>query len=167
MKFYVIDAFTDQIFGGNQAGVVILRDGEGFPDDERMLQIAAELKHSETAFVRLQGKNVFSLRYFTPVEEVPLCGHATVSAFTVLREHNNVSDGNYIAKTQSGDLDIVVEADTIWISMPKGEIVKTLTADESAEVYRAYGLSPMMQTGILKPCVVKSGLADILVPVES
>ena len=167
MKLYVVDAFTDQLFGGNQAGVVILRSDQQFPDDKLMQDIASELKHSETAFVKRVYDETFQLRYFTPEGEVPLCGHATVSAFTVLREHYNVSDGNYIAKTQAGALDIIVEADKIWISMPKGEIVKTLLGEEAEEIYRAYGLSPTMQTRTLKPCVVKSGLADILVPVES
>ena len=167
MKFYVVDAFTDQLFGGNQAGVVILREQQMFPDDKLMQDIASELKHSETAFVKRVDDGTYQLRYFTPEGEVPLCGHATVSAFTVLREHYNVPDGKYIAKTQAGALDIVVKTDKIWISMPKGETVKTLSEEEAAEVCHAYGLTPSMRTDGLKTCVVKSGLADILVPVES
>ena len=51
MKYYIIDAFTDQPFGGNPAGVVLL-DSDTFPKEELMLQIAAELRYSETAFVK-------------------------------------------------------------------------------------------------------------------
>ena len=51
MKYYIVDAFTDQPFGGNPAGVVLL-DGNSFPSEKLMLQIAAELRYSETAFVR-------------------------------------------------------------------------------------------------------------------
>ncbi len=167
MEFFVVDAFTDQLFGGNQAGVVILRGGEAFPEDALMLKIAAELKHSETAFVQPAGGNSFFLRYFTPVDEVPLCGHATISAFTVLREQRNLSCGSYIALTKAGELEIVIESDKVWLRMPAGEIVKPLTTEESAEVYSAYGLSPDMHTGELRPCVVRSGLADIMVPVDS
>ena len=166
MEFFVVDAFTDQLFGGNQAGVVILRAGEPFPEERLMQRIAAELKHSETAFVRPLGQHRFALRYFTPVDEVPLCGHATISAFTVLRDCFQLSCGRNIAVTKAGELEITVEADRIWLRMPKGEIIKTLSSEEAAEVYRAYGLAPEMTTGALKPCVVKSGLADILVPVE-
>ena len=51
MRYYVVDAFTDQPFGGNPAGVVLL-DLDSFPEEKLMLQIAAELRYSETAFIR-------------------------------------------------------------------------------------------------------------------
>jgi PhzF family phenazine biosynthesis protein len=167
MEFYVVDAFTDHIFGGNQAGVVILRGGQPFPEDSLMLKIAAELKHSETAFVQPIDKSTYTLRYFTPVDAVPLCGHATISAFTVLRQQQHLACGSYIAQTKAGELTVIVEPDRVWLRMPAGELIKTLTSEEAGEVYRAYGLSPDMATGELAPCVVHSGLADILVPVDS
>ncbi len=46
MKFYIVDAFTDTLFGGNPAGVVILPDGSDFPSDEIMVKTAAELRYS-------------------------------------------------------------------------------------------------------------------------
>ena len=52
MKIFVCDAFSSQIFKGNQAGVVILDEKENYPDEILMENIAAELKHSETAFVK-------------------------------------------------------------------------------------------------------------------
>ena len=52
MKIFVCDAFSSQIFKGNQAGVVILDEKENYPDEILMNNIAAELKHSETAFVK-------------------------------------------------------------------------------------------------------------------
>lgn len=63
MKLYVMDAFANRIFGGNQAGVA-LPDRE-LPD-ETMRQIAAEMKHSETAFIHMEPDGSVSLRYFTP-----------------------------------------------------------------------------------------------------
>lgn len=163
----MVDAFSDQLFGGNQAGVVILRGGQPFPEETLMIKIAAELKHSETAFVQPQGENKFSLHYFTPVDEVPLCGHATISAFTVLRDQLRLVCGSYIAQTKAGELEIVLEQDKVWLQMPAGKIIKTLTPEEAGEVYRAYGLSPEIDTGTLKPCIVNSGLSDILLPVDS
>ena len=50
MKLYIVDAFTDQVFGGNPAGVVYIPAGADFPDDETMRKTAAELRYSETAF---------------------------------------------------------------------------------------------------------------------
>lgn len=75
----VVDAFTDRPFAGNPAGVCLLRDAA---DEGWMQAVAAEMKHSETAFVRPvddPGAD-FELRWFTPVVEVALCGHATLAA---------------------------------------------------------------------------------------
>ena len=78
MKIYVVDAFTDVIFGGNPAGVVILPEGADFPDDETCVKTAAEMRYSETAFIKRLGEKEFNIRYFTPAAEVELCGHATI-----------------------------------------------------------------------------------------
>ena len=81
MKVYVMDSFSDRIFGGNQAGVVL---ADKALEPAVMQQVAAELKHSETAFV-WQTEEGNRLRYFTPAGEVDLCGHATVAVFALLR----------------------------------------------------------------------------------
>ena len=83
MKYYIIDAFTDQPFGGNPAGVVLL-DSDTFPKEELMLRIAAELRYSETAFVKRHSAQEFTIRYFTPKAEGELCGHATIASFFLL-----------------------------------------------------------------------------------
>ena len=59
MKFYIVDAFTEKMFGGNPAGVVILPEGEDFPSDELCVQTAAELRYSETAFIKQLGEKDF------------------------------------------------------------------------------------------------------------
>lgn len=76
MDIYIIDSFTDEPFKGNPAGVCFV---ESSLDDETMLNIAKELRHSETAFIKDQGDH-FSIRYFSPIMEIPLCGHATLAA---------------------------------------------------------------------------------------
>ena len=167
MQLFIVDAFTDHIFGGNQAGVVILRAKQPFPDDVLMQKIAAELKHSETAFVRRMAAKAFELRYFTPESEVPLCGHATVSAFTVLRNFGEILCGEMIAKTQAGDLCVLIEPDKIWMEMPQGELIRELTSEEASRVYAAYGLSASDRVVGMPPTIVKVGLADILLPVSS
>ncbi|MEO3783542.1 PhzF family phenazine biosynthesis isomerase [Actinocorallia sp. B10E7] len=81
MRIFVVDAFTDRPFRGNPAGVCLLEE----PADERwMQQAAAEMRHSETAFVRPLETGGFELRWFTPAVEVRLCGHATLAAAHVL-----------------------------------------------------------------------------------
>ena len=132
-----------------------------------MQNIAQELKHSETAFVKPTDDGAFQLRYFTPEGEVPLCGHATISAFTVLRSVGRIDCGNYTAKTQSGNLRVVVETNKIWLEMPQGELVRTLTDEESLRVYGAYGLDETDRVQGMLPTIIKVGLPDIMLPVNS
>ncbi|MEU4241959.1 PhzF family phenazine biosynthesis protein [Actinoplanes sp. NPDC026619] len=87
MRIRIVDAFTDQPFSGNPAGVVVLDSSlfPSFPDDAWMLQVAAEVNHSETAFVHPHSDTAdFALRWFTPAVEVALCGHATLATAHVL-----------------------------------------------------------------------------------
>lgn len=77
-RVYIADAFAKENYAGNQAGIVMLEDTQDFPEDITMCKIAGELKHSETAFVKRTAGNVFHIRYFTPVKEEELCGHATI-----------------------------------------------------------------------------------------
>ena len=167
MDLFIVDAFTNKLFGGNQAGVVLLDFYAKFPTDSIMLSVAAELKHSETAFVKQLDPKTFELRYFSPEGEVPLCGHATISTFTVLREEKKISCGAYHAITKSGKLSVSVEPDRIWLEMPAGEIIRTLSPAESTLIYAAYHLPPETQPANLQPAIVKCGLADILLPVDS
>ncbi|MEW2353243.1 PhzF family phenazine biosynthesis protein [Spirillospora sp. NPDC029432] len=85
MRMLVVDAFTDRPFTGNPAGVCLL-DGPAEPG--WMQRVAAEMRHSETAFVRpIEAPGAdFELRWFTPVTEVALCGHATLASAHALYE---------------------------------------------------------------------------------
>lgn len=105
MQFHLVDAFTDQAFAGNPAGVVVL---EQPADAEWMQLVAAEMKHSETAFVVAAGEGAKSLRWFTPTDEVSLCGHATIAVTHVL-------GGHQVYDTLSGRL-TCTKADG-WIEM--------------------------------------------------
>jgi PhzF family phenazine biosynthesis protein len=87
IPYYHVDAFTSELFAGNPAGVCIL---SAFPADSVMQKIAAENRHSETAFVVPRADGDFDLRWFTPKVEDDLCGHATLASAYVLalRKHN-------------------------------------------------------------------------------
>jgi PhzF family phenazine biosynthesis protein len=86
IPYYHVDAFTGELFAGNPAGVCIL---SAFPADSVMQKIAAENRHSETAFVVPRPDGDFDLRWFTPKVEDDLCGHATLASAYVLalRKH--------------------------------------------------------------------------------
>lgn len=80
MKSYIVDAFTDRVFGGNPAGVCILAQ---WPEDALMQNIAIENNLSETAFAVPEAEG-YRLRWFTPGGEIDLCGHATLATAFVL-----------------------------------------------------------------------------------
>ena len=165
MRFYIADAFTAQPFSGNQAGVVLLGEGP-FPEESLMRALAGELKHSETAFVQRTGEESFHIRYFTPAEEVDLCGHATIASFTVLRQTGEISAGEYALHTRSGDLKITVEPEAIWMDMAPPAEGRTFSEAEQVELYAAYGLTPADRPEGLEPQAVSTGLLDILLPVR-
>ena len=132
-----------------------------------MQALAAELRHSETAFVKRLGPDRFRLRYFTPEGEVDLCGHATIAAFTVLREADGLPVGGCTALTRAGALAIQVEEEAVWMDMAPPRVLRALTDREAAAVYRAYGLPEECRPVDLPVQVVSTGLADVLLPVDS
>jgi PhzF family phenazine biosynthesis protein len=115
MKYYVVDVFTDRLFGGNPAGVCLL---DTWPDDRLLQNIAAENKLSETAFLVKQD-GYYDLRWFTPEIEVDLCGHATMGSAYVLFEFVEIGATELSFKTQSGMLSVVRgEKDMLWMDFP-------------------------------------------------
>ena len=167
MKIFICDAFSSEIFKGNQAGVVTLEEKEDYPTETLMKNIAAELKHSETAFVKRIDNDRFKIRYFTPTEEVELCGHATISVFSVLRELKLISSGKYIAETLAGSLEIVVDKDFIWMDMASPKIEYTFNLDEIKEIYSVFNLDITQAPKNLIPKIVNTGLSDIIIPIEN
>ena len=167
MKLYIVDAFTTQRFSGNQAGVALLTPEEPELTDAFCQALAAELKHSETAFVRPTGTDSFRLRYFTPEGEVDLCGHATIAAFTTLREAEGLAPGTYRASTLAGELNIQVSEQAVWMDMAPPVEGRGFSTEETAELYAAYGLSAADCPEGYAPMVVSTGLQDILLPVNS
>ncbi|MES1191746.1 MAG: PhzF family phenazine biosynthesis protein [Steroidobacter sp.] len=86
IPYYHVDSFTNVVFTGNPAGICIL---DNFPPDSVLQNIAGENRHSQTAFVMPRADGDFNLRWFSPVIEDELCGHATLAAahVLVLRKH--------------------------------------------------------------------------------
>ncbi|MBR6929109.1 MAG: PhzF family phenazine biosynthesis protein [Bacteroidales bacterium] len=157
MKYFIVDAFTDRPFGGNPAGVVLL-DTQIFPQEDLMLKIAAELRYSETAFIRRHTEREFTIRYFTPKAEVELCGHATIASFFLLHQRE-LASGQCLCHTLAGDLNIEA-GEKVMMQMARPRIVATLA--ETEEIYHALGVNnyrPTMPTQI-----VYAGLPDIMLP---
>ena len=173
MQFYIIDAFTEQVFGGNPAGVVILPRGGGFPDDKTMQQTAAELRYSETAFILQKSDKVFQIRYFTPDSEVELCGHATIASFIALQDAGLVSrNGAYVNETLAGTLEIHVEEGFVLMDMAEPVALREIQdPKELEEIYRvmgvpaSQGVASVGRDWTLFPEVISTGLPDLILPV--
>ncbi len=109
---YQVDAFTDQPFKGNPAGICIL---EKEMPDEWMQNVAMEMNLSETAFV-MKSNNEYLIRFFSPESEIPLCGHATLSSAHILFDEGFVSRNEKIVfKSKVGML--IISSSGSWITM--------------------------------------------------
>jgi len=109
-NLYQIDSFTKEKLTGNPAGVITNADGL---TDYEMQKIARELNNSETAFIFSSNSNEYDvhIRFFTPTNEVPICGHATIAAHYARAIENGLSTSRVYHKTGAGILpvDIVEE----------------------------------------------------------
>jgi len=115
MKIFQVDAFTDKIFSGNPAAVIPL---ENWPEESVMQQIAEENNLSETAFFVPEGDDGYRIRWFTPVTEVDLCGHATLASAHVLYTHLNYSDSVIRFASKSGELTVSKREGLYWLNFP-------------------------------------------------
>lgn len=165
MLFYIIDAFTDKVFGGNPAGVVIYDKLA----EENMQKLAAELRYSETAFIKPIDDTTFSIRFFTPNSEVDLCGHATMASFTALLQSEIIkSEGTYYMETLAGKLPVKVTKE--FNMMEQAEPIADDPLNEYSDLAEIMGIkvNDIGDTNYnLKPQRVSTGLFDIMMPVKS
>ena len=114
---YQIDAFTDRLFKGNPAAVVPL---DYWIDDELMQNIALENNLAETAFIcpDMTEEADFDIRWFTPVSEIDLCGHATLASAYVLFNIMDFHKEEIKLSCKSGILKVRKEDDLIWMDFP-------------------------------------------------
>ncbi|MFH1852535.1 MAG: PhzF family phenazine biosynthesis protein [Candidatus Neomarinimicrobiota bacterium] len=114
IPYYQVDAFTGSVFAGNPAGVCPLTE---WPVDELLQSIAAENNLSETAFFVREGDH-FHLRWFTPVVEVNLCGHATLATAFVLFNKLNFPGEHLRFRSLSGELNVTRAGDLLTLDFP-------------------------------------------------
>lgn len=141
---YQTDAFTKKCFTGNPAGVITNADGLS---DLQMQQIARELNNSETAFIfrESEGDSDIQVRFFTPVREVPICGHATIAAhYTYAMENHLPADCRILQKTKAGVLpvDICRKDNDYLITMTQGDVQigSPLSPEYQSMIVHALGL---------------------------
>ena len=136
MKQYIVDAFTDRPFHGNPAAVLVM---DRWISDETMQAIAAENNLAETAFVVREGER-YRIRWFTPMTEEELCGHATLAAsFVILNFYEKGAD-EVRYTSMSGDLSVKRSGDLFELNFPTYEL-KEIPVTDAME--RAYGARPV------------------------
>ena len=114
IPLYQVDAFSDQLFAGNPAAICPL---EGWLDDATMQAIAAENNLAETAFLVPDGDS-YGLRWFTPKNEVDLCGHATLASAFVLFKCLGMEGDSVRFSTRSGTLTVTRKDDFLELDFP-------------------------------------------------
>ncbi|KKD08765.1 PhzF family phenazine biosynthesis protein [Streptomyces sp. WM6386] len=140
LPIHVVDAFTDRPFAGNPAGVCLLPAGE-WPDEVWMRRVAAELRHSETAFALPLPPGAeadWAIRWFTPTVEAKLCGHATLATAHILRTTSGLRGAVRFRSRLHGTL-VAHLADT-------GGITLDFPAAPGTEVPASPGLSAALGT---------------------
>jgi PhzF family phenazine biosynthesis protein len=130
---YQVDAFTDEPFKGNPAAVCIMPCNL---HDDVYLSISREMNLSETAFVEDVG-GAYKLRWFTPVREVPLCGHATLATAHVLFQHLGYEKDKIEFRTASGVLYAERMKEGIRLDLPQN---KPFSVEPPVEAIKALGI---------------------------
>jgi PhzF family phenazine biosynthesis protein len=128
-----------------------------------MLSVAQQVKLSETAFVSKSDTADQRVRFFSPTDEVDLCGHATIAAWSLLRSLGHISNGNYMQQTKAGNLAVEVQDDLVFMEQTPpvfGEGVPV------TEVTSMLGITAADFHPSLQPQMVSTGLKDLMVPVK-
>lgn len=157
---YVAVAFSKDAKGGNKAGVVL---GRSELTSVQKAAIAKEMGYSETAFVLDSDKADFKLQYFTPTEEVPLCGHATIAAFSTLKLLNMLDKPDCTIETEAGILNIHIKDDgLILMEQNRPAYLEVLDSDIFTGCIERNFIDHRFPIQI-----VYTGLNDVMLPVDS
>ncbi|MCQ0090239.1 PhzF family phenazine biosynthesis protein [Roseovarius sp. M141] len=124
MRMYQVDAFTDRLFAGNPAAVLIL---DNWLPDRLMLAITQENNLAETAFVKARPDGAWDLRWFAPEHEVDFCGHATLATAHILLTNGNATTP-LVFHTRVGELRVLRSQGGYQLDLPRlsPEIIETL-----------------------------------------
>ncbi|MEA4849207.1 MAG: PhzF family phenazine biosynthesis protein [Clostridiaceae bacterium] len=150
MRQYVVDAFTDKVFGGNPAAVCVM--DEWLPDNT-LMQITKENNLSETAFAVKEGTD-YKLRWFTPGGEIDLCGHATLATAYVITRFIESETTEVRFKTLSGLLTVIKKGELFEMDFPSYELKKVEVTEAMVEAMGIRPLEAYMGRDLL--CILES-----------
>lgn len=127
LKIYQVDAFTDKLFSGNPAAVCPLSND--WLDESVMQNIAMENNLAETAFYICKNSN-YHIRWFTPIIEVDLCGHATLATAYVMFAYENYKNPDINFNSKGGILNVRKDNEYLTMNFPADKIEKVKTTEE-------------------------------------
>ena len=154
-----VSVFSKDDKGGNRAAVVI--ETTKMTDEIRQ-QMATQIGYSETVFLKSQKTGIFFARFFTPTQEVDMCGHASIAAYAVLKQEGYVTLGDcLVIETKSGEIILHEEEERIFLQMPKATLVRELQLRESQRLSQIMDPTGSWEQDECYP-IVQCGLADIL-----
>ncbi|EAC7885992.1 PhzF family phenazine biosynthesis protein [Listeria monocytogenes] len=159
ISVYVASAFSKNNKGGNKAGVVL---NEPTLATAQKMAIAKQLGYAETAFLTESNCADFKLEYFTPKEEVALCGHATIGTFAILKHVNKIHKNRYTIETNSGVLTITIKDGTIFMEQNQPTFYDMIPP---ANLTGCFDLNLLSANYPIQ--IVSTGLKDILIPIKS
>lgn len=124
MRLFLVDAFTDVPFKGNPAGVCIVDE---YSNDLEMQRMAHYYRWSEIAFVKKLEENNFYIRWFSPNDEAPICGHATMAASHILFSTGIVNGNTINYQFNAGKLQAFLNENIITMNFPARSVTKCTT----------------------------------------
>ena len=162
IKVFTMNSFAKKKGGGNPAAIVL--DANNLSDNQ-MQKLAEKIGFSETAFITKSEYADFRVRFFTPVEEVDLCGHATIGAFYLMVERGILLPGVYSQETRAGILNVEVMDD--HLIMMDQAVPSFYEVVDKAEIADSLNLSIEDLAEDMFPQIVSTGMRDIMVPIRS
>lgn len=176
MQSAILKSFTYKGAGGNGAGVVLLPKNISKAD---MQQIAAYMNLSETAFIKKIDEINYDVKFFTPVCEVDLCGHATIASFYYLAAVGMIKGKNEMMtvyqNTNAGKLFVELyfkdeKVEYVLMQQQSPVIYKELKGMNKKDIAKSLNISDehiRLDRFSIEPTIVSTGLKDILIPVKT
>lgn len=173
VEFFQIDVFAASPYRGNPLAV--------FPDPiglstPQMQRIAREMNLSETTFVTSVEPQAYSVRIFTPGQELPFAGHPTVGTAWLLRRLEKLAGDHFVQTSAAGETEVTVTGDSLWFERT-GDVVPDLQPDDvmNTPIADALGINPdeigfdaveLGGSGPLRPAEANAGVAQLMVPLR-
>jgi trans-2,3-dihydro-3-hydroxyanthranilate isomerase len=170
IKFYIVDVFANQKYGGNQLAVFV--DLKNQLSDDVMQQMATEINFAETTFIKADnGNQRYDVRIFTPEHEVPFAGHPSLGTSYILSKHLSAKNhNNLVLELKHSDIDILIEQpdnleeSTFYMTQAQPEFKETFT---HSEIANELGI-PLSNLDLEMPIQeITTGLPYILIPLSN